>query len=227
MSKPAKMRVVIVEPGQYAREAEIDNTLQAKQAVVGGLIDAICPWPEDKACLILNDEGKLIPLPLNRALPEYEDVVFGTFFICGDDGEDFCSLTDEQVQRYLERFRQPELLLPYHGHVLRVAYDRPDLPGAPDTVRQAYAARRGLPEACFASLKGIEEVMMLRYGERRYLPLGQSPDGKTAAQYADELNDKIGVTREQQLAMLQGTLFGWEAGQHTHTDKKHLQDMTR
>lgn len=110
MSKPAKMRVVIVEPGQYAREAEIDNTLEAEQAVVGGLIDAICPWADDKACLILNDEGKLIPLEPNRVLPEYEDVVFGTFFICGDGGEDFCSLTDEQVQRYLERFRQPEII---------------------------------------------------------------------------------------------------------------------
>ena len=72
MSKPAKMRVVIVEPGQYAREAEIDKTLHAEQAVVGGLIDAICPWADDKACLILNDEGKLIPLEVNRALPEYE-----------------------------------------------------------------------------------------------------------------------------------------------------------
>ena len=29
MNKPEKLRVVIVEPGQYAREAEIDNTLQA------------------------------------------------------------------------------------------------------------------------------------------------------------------------------------------------------
>ena len=111
MSKPAKMRVVIVEPGKYTREAEIDNTLQAEQAVVGGLIDAIYPWPEDKACLILNDEGKIIPLEPNRALPEYEDVVFGTFFICGDGGENFCSLTDAQVQRYVERFRRPEIFL--------------------------------------------------------------------------------------------------------------------
>ncbi len=110
MDTPSKLRVVLVEPGKYAREAEIDNTLQAEQAVVGGLIDAICPWPEDKACLILNDEGKIIPLEPNRALPEYEDVVFGTFFLCGDGGEDFCSLTDEQVKRYIERFRQPEII---------------------------------------------------------------------------------------------------------------------
>ena len=43
MSKPEKLRVVLVEPGRYAREAEIDNTLKAEQEVVGGLIDAICP----------------------------------------------------------------------------------------------------------------------------------------------------------------------------------------
>lgn len=110
MSKPEKLRVVLVEPGRYAREAEIDNTLKTEQEVVGGLIDVICPWPDDKVCLILNDEGKIIPLEPNRALPEYEDVVFGTFFLCGDGGEDFCSLSDAQVKRYLERFRQPEII---------------------------------------------------------------------------------------------------------------------
>ena len=110
MCKPEKMRVVLVEPGKYAREAEIDNTLKTEQEVVGGLIDVICPWPDDKVCLILNDEGKIIPLEPNRALPEYEDVVFGTFFLCGDGGEDFCSLSDAQVKRYLERFRQPEII---------------------------------------------------------------------------------------------------------------------
>ena len=136
MSKPAKLRVVIVEPGQYAREAEIDNTLEAEQAVVGGLIDAICPWPDDKACLILNDEGKIIPLEPNRDLPEYEDVVFGTFFICGDGGEDFCSLTDEQVQRYLERFRQPEII--FDSPVGIVA-----MPCGPDQYARFMQAARG------------------------------------------------------------------------------------
>ena len=37
-------------------------------------------------------------------------MVFGTFFLCGDGGEDFCSLTDAQVKRYIERFRQPEII---------------------------------------------------------------------------------------------------------------------
>ena len=100
MSKPEKLRVVIVEPGRYAHEAEIDNTLEAMQTVVGGWIDSIGPWLDDNAYLIINDVGKLIPLEPNRALPEYEDVVFGTFFLCGDGGEDFCSLTDAQVKGF-------------------------------------------------------------------------------------------------------------------------------
>lgn len=74
------MKVVICEPGQYARIAEIEPTLTAEQKVVGGLIDCVYPWPNDMAALVCNDEGKLNGLPLNRALEDY-DVIAGTFFI--------------------------------------------------------------------------------------------------------------------------------------------------
>ncbi|MFR3226936.1 MAG: DUF3846 domain-containing protein [Blautia massiliensis (ex Durand et al. 2017)] len=110
MSKPAKLRVVIVEPGRYARKATIENTLEAEQAVVGGMIDVIRPWPKENVCLVLNDEGKVIPLQPNRGLSEIDDVVYGTFFLCGEDGENFCSLTNEQVERYLARVREPEII---------------------------------------------------------------------------------------------------------------------
>ena len=33
------MKVLIVEPGKYPREADIEHTLEAEQAVVGGTID--------------------------------------------------------------------------------------------------------------------------------------------------------------------------------------------
>lgn len=41
-----KMKVVMVEPGQYARAAEIGNELESMQAAVGGLIDCAYPWRE-------------------------------------------------------------------------------------------------------------------------------------------------------------------------------------
>ena len=80
--------------------------------------------------------GKVIPLEPNRALPEYEDIVFGAFFICGDDGENFCSLTDRQVQRYLERFRQPEII--FDSPVGIVA-----MPCGPDQYARFMQAARG------------------------------------------------------------------------------------
>ena len=37
------MKVLIVEPGKYPREADIEHTLEAEQAVVGGTIEAVYP----------------------------------------------------------------------------------------------------------------------------------------------------------------------------------------
>lgn len=38
------MKVVMVEPGQYARAAEIGDGLESLQKAVGGLIDCAYPW---------------------------------------------------------------------------------------------------------------------------------------------------------------------------------------
>ena len=35
------MKVLIVEPGKYPREADIEHTLEAEQAVAGGTIEGI------------------------------------------------------------------------------------------------------------------------------------------------------------------------------------------
>lgn len=101
------MKVLIVEPGKYPSRAEIDGGLQSMQKIVGGLIQPIYPW-EDCAALVCNDEGKLMGLPLNRSLENY-DIIAGTFFICGVGEEDFCSLTDAQMERYKNKYRMPEL----------------------------------------------------------------------------------------------------------------------
>ena len=71
------------------------------------------------------------------------------------------------------------------------------------------------------------EVVLLEYGENRCLPLSASPEGKTASQYADELNEQIGVTPDQQRALQRGFACGWKTGPDDRTDKKHSQDMTR
>lgn len=101
------MQVLLVEPGKEARPFEMEDTLKAMQTSVGGCIQALYPW-EDNAALVCNDEGKVMGLPLNRALEDY-DVIAGTFFVCGLKEDEFCSLSNGQMERYKAMFQSPEL----------------------------------------------------------------------------------------------------------------------
>ena len=103
------MKILFVEPGKEAQPAEIQGDLKEMQAIVGGQIRALCPW-EDPVALICNDEGKLLRLPLNRALEDY-DMIAGNFFICGIEGDAFVSLSDPLMIKYQEKFRYPELII--------------------------------------------------------------------------------------------------------------------
>ena len=100
------------------RQVEIENSLESMQAVVGELIQGVYPF-DDPVALLRNDEGKLLDLPLNRCLRLEDngaiyDVIAGTFFLCAapPDSEHFESLTEEQLARYTERFRNPEFFVP-------------------------------------------------------------------------------------------------------------------
>lgn len=101
------MKVVMAEPGQYARAAEIGDGLESLQKAVGGLIDCAYPWRE-KVCIVCNDEGLINGMPMNRAVERY-GALAGPFFICGISGENFCSLTDAQVQKYRKMFLRPQI----------------------------------------------------------------------------------------------------------------------
>jgi hypothetical protein len=35
-------------------------------------------------------------------------IIAGPFFVCGEGGDDFCSLTDEEAARAMDRFAEPE-----------------------------------------------------------------------------------------------------------------------
>lgn len=104
MSEDNKLRVVMVETGKPAYETEIENTLEAEQKAVGGYIEVL-PLDNGKL-LICNEEGKLNGMQGNRRIGN--DVIAGPFFIVGEDGDEFRSLTDEEVKESLKRFAEPE-----------------------------------------------------------------------------------------------------------------------
>ena len=67
MNDTTKISVLLVEPEKYPKVIEIDDSLESMQAVVGGSIEEYMPF-EDEIAIICNEEGKLIGLPLNRAV---------------------------------------------------------------------------------------------------------------------------------------------------------------
>ena len=95
-----------VEPGKTAYAAEIENSLRAKQRAVGGMIEVVSNG--DGTLIVCNEEGKLIGLPANRRIAGGADILVGNFFVIGEDGADFRSLTDEEVQKYSALFAEPE-----------------------------------------------------------------------------------------------------------------------
>lgn len=112
MEKETKIKVLLVEPNNYPKVIEIDDTLEAKQQLVGGYIEMVMPY-EDDVAIICNEEGKISGLPLNRSIKDENgkivDVIAGTFFVCyaPADSENFHSLPDELIDKYAELYKMP------------------------------------------------------------------------------------------------------------------------
>ena len=73
-----RISVLRVEPDRYPRMIEIDDTLEAMQAVVGVNIEEYMPF-EDEVAIVCHEEGKLIGLPLNRAINAEPETVELTY----------------------------------------------------------------------------------------------------------------------------------------------------
>ena len=127
------MRIIIVEGGKSPCEAELEHDLESMRRCVDGNIEAVYEPGGRGAALICNDEGKLLDLPLNRALRDEEgeiyDVIVGTFFVCGapPDSESFASLTGEQVDYWMERFAKPEFFVRVNGQIICIPVEEPGI----------------------------------------------------------------------------------------------------
>lgn len=101
-----KLTVVMVEPHRAPYVTEIMDELSALQRAVGGYIEVV--GNGDGTLIICNEEGKLQGLDGNRRIHDGASVIAGTFFVVGDDGENFRSLTESEVVKYMDRFKEIE-----------------------------------------------------------------------------------------------------------------------
>lgn len=98
------IKALYVEPGKRPFVTEISGELESLQKAVQGLIQYISNG--DMSLLVVNEEHKMNGMQGNRRIDG--DVIAGPFLVVGDTGMDICSLTDEQIEFYKERFAEPE-----------------------------------------------------------------------------------------------------------------------
>lgn len=122
MSKDKKeLDALLVKPNEYPQKVTIGAELNDLQEAVGGTITATYPFT-DPVAIVRNDEGKLLGLPMNRALRDEHgqtyDVLTGSFLVVGLGKEDFASLSPELAQKYEQHFHQPETFVKLGGHLV-------------------------------------------------------------------------------------------------------------
>lgn len=102
------MKAIAVRVGKQAEVIDIESELKVYQEFVGGHIQAVFPF-YDPITLVCNEDGKLRGLPYNRRIsaPRLIDDIVGDFLLFEFDGEDFTSMSDEHIEKYLAYFNDP------------------------------------------------------------------------------------------------------------------------
>ena len=115
------MTVIACYPGKTAQVVEIDGSLKGMQNFVGGYIEPIY-ISSDPVAIVCNEEGKINRMELNRALYTEDgtmfDIVAGPMFICGLGEEDFTSLQGELLEKYMDKFKHPEVFVKIGNDIL-------------------------------------------------------------------------------------------------------------
>ena len=116
-----KLRVILCKPDETAKVVEIVDELESMQGLVRGYILEYMPFHSeidpryDDVAIICNEEGKMDGLPLNRGITDenghLQDIIAGDFFICYApiESERFLSMPPELEEKYLEKFKLPEM----------------------------------------------------------------------------------------------------------------------
>lgn len=107
------IEVLLVRPMEKPQLIRMEDSLEAMQKTVGGLIEEYMPFT-DPVALVCNEEGKMRGMPLNRGIYDDNgnllDIIAGDFFICYApiESEKFLSLPEDMRDKYMKKFEYPE-----------------------------------------------------------------------------------------------------------------------
>jgi|tagenome__1003787_1003787.scaffolds.fasta_scaffold20362888_2 hypothetical protein len=110
-----EIQVVIVEPNKKPYAKMIENRLGAMNDIVGGYIEIVRMGQHTvngaELIITVNEEGKLMRLPLNRIITGFDTLV-GTFFISAANMQgDNVTIDDTTAAKLIKRFSPIEVSL--------------------------------------------------------------------------------------------------------------------
>ena len=105
-----KIKGLLIKPDETPSLIEFEESLENLQRYVGGNIEIIQPFEDDDVDVIINEEGKLNGLPLNRLLTSKGNIIdalMGDILIVGANNEtgETISIPEEKIGKYTDLFR--------------------------------------------------------------------------------------------------------------------------
>lgn len=96
------MKIVVIEPQKEPEIMEIEGELTEMQEIVGGSIETMPLEEVPELLVICNEEGRLLGLDAN--FENFNQIIVGTAFVCGVDGEELIGLTEKQAEMVVDLF---------------------------------------------------------------------------------------------------------------------------
>lgn len=98
------MKVLLVEPMKHPQEINIQPELKEYYRILDcDCITATYPWVEPIA-LVTDDNGLFTDKLFSRYIPELQQAIRGSFFLCGIGEEDFTDLPPDLMEKFKKRF---------------------------------------------------------------------------------------------------------------------------
>lgn len=95
--------------GQEPKKISVKNSLRDLQNLIGGHIEAFGLPNCGGAIVICDEEGKMKGLEPTRGIKDRRgrtyDILVGKFFVCGQNGSEFDSLSTRQAELVAEYFK--------------------------------------------------------------------------------------------------------------------------
>lgn len=104
-----EISAILVRTGEKPQLVNISNSLESLQKIVGGFIEIIALTDDEDVDIVINEEGKLNGLPLNRFIThkgQIIDTLMGDIVIVGADPKTgkTIDIPPSKIARFIDMF---------------------------------------------------------------------------------------------------------------------------